>query len=439
MKTNAIVGIVILALVAVAIYNPSILQYGPPTAFAVHVIDNNRAGIGGAICYVNPSGSSACMNSNPNSNECQWKLTSGSDGMCTFNAPWNASLAYTIGVLCPASFNSKTVTQVVNPRSGSLPVEILCGTGLGGQGNTSVPGMFSCPSAGELSPKLFSQESVNIGVVKSGKKPDGTIGYVQSTVTETHCVISSLSKTECLSHGLRWGGDTISEDGKSVIRGGGDPQRCFGALVQETVGYDAPLTADDKKGPLCLMEIYPDEFCSDFNYGTKYYSYYDTLSSGRKRCATQPGYDWGTCSAFSAAPTGDLCVQNPTYSTPNICKSTYEKDGGYCCIAPITPETEYGDCSKFPGSHKVMTDGVPSCTKDLNLIQGNCVKGTKQTIDGVDYCVVEADVKNVGADSITKTITNTITSTNSDVWAIILAFAGGGLVMYLLNGGRFGR
>ena len=196
------------------------------------------------------------------------------------------------------------------------------------------------------------------------------------------------------------------------------------------------MTAADKLGPLCLMEIYPDEFCSDFNYGTKSYSLYDVLPNGRKRCATAPGYDWGTC-ASPAAPAGDLCVQNPKYTTPNVCKQAYGADGGFCCIAPINPEPEYGDCSKFPGSVKEMRDGIPTCVKPLDLVQGECTTGTKQVVDGKTVCVVNPDVSNGGGGGTTtiiKTITNTVTQNN---WvAIILAFAGGGLVMYFLGGGK---
>lgn len=81
--------------------------------------------VSGVLCYMNPSGSSACINSEGNDNKCQWKATSGSDGVCYFAGPFNTSTSWPIAVMC-SSPNTR-VSKTISLLPGTNTIEVYCG------------------------------------------------------------------------------------------------------------------------------------------------------------------------------------------------------------------------------------------------------------------------------------------------------------------------
>jgi len=276
MEKNVLIGVGVLALIAVIISNPALLQSGQPSGIVLKVVGNDSQPVEGAICYLNPSGLTSCQNTDRNSNRCQWKAISNKDGICNFGIGFNSSIDWPLGVKCPAEYDGRSVYKsvwLIPGRTNTFPMS---------------------------------------------------------------CV--------------------------PVTEGQG--------TVDLTPGVDSPMTPDEKGSTLCLYNIYPDEFCSDFSSTSRkrFYSYYG-MEGDMKVCAREPEWVMGECFP-PAVNTGELCVQNPTYETPVVCKSGYVLDGGYCCIAPVDPKTEYSDCSSFPGSRREARDGIPVCVKDLNLVDG---------------------------------------------------------------------
>jgi hypothetical protein len=198
-----------------------------------------------------------------------------------------------------------------------------------------------------------------------------------------------------------------------------------GDLTQREPIVEVPVEVPIDADAICVMDIYPDELCSDFNDNSKSYS---TFKSSRdaKSCWTSPGWGYGDCNP-SWSLSGEFCSQTPTYHIPTECNEGETKDGDYCwspvdtvlynsvgaCDVQLKPEYKceggvltHDENGKLVCSRAMQTldkcdgtiitqNGNKICLIDLTLeSQMGCTLGNlKQKPDGMWYCQYTPDLQ----------------------------------------------
>jgi len=337
-----------------------------PSTITVRATDKDGLPLEGLWVYVNPSGLSAgvsgCEDPYLNPILCQVKDVTDSNGIADFDRRkvFNSGYVFSIGFTQVAT--GKREYKTYTPLPGQSYVETYVLT--------------------------FGEPDVPIEEPGDKYCPRGYI-YIESVF---RCG-DRLTLEDC------------EADGGSFVGTVGEVGWCY-KMPSDDFQY---TPSDGVVRPMCLMDIYPDESCSQFNSGYKRYQLYSG-NEQKKTCMTAPGWEFGDCND-TWEQAADICTHIPEYFIEESCKSGYEPVGDVRCVGPpkgiyycdagYSFYSEVKQCGRKVPSKKVCelelgefensTEYQMMCWKPPRTVQEDCPEGsTWSYADG--GCVKEADL-----------------------------------------------